>query len=183
MLLFIEKQPNLKLSLICFHETERQTIKNKLNAKESALAAGYTEKAAQSRATVLLKRERVQKRIREKLQKALKDSELNPEYVLRGLREIFERCMQYSEIIDPLTGLGTGTFKFEPHAALKALELMGRNFGMFSADVTVNLNIGLDVKLNKARQRALEGIKPAAEIKDITAEARDINALYSSALA
>lgn len=141
----------------------------------SAIAAGYPKRSAAVRGAELLRKESVQKALKKRLKLVLKKQNLSPEFVLTGLREVFERCMQLKEVTDK-EGVGLGVFKFEPQAALKALELIGRNYDMFSPDVVVNLNVDLDKQLMKARNRISEIRREKKSLKDITEETVDLSA-------
>lgn len=154
------------------------------NITQAAITAGYSERGADVRGVELLRKERVQKALKKRLKLVLKKQKLSPEFVLTGLREVFERCMQLKEVTDK-EGRKLGVFKFEPRAALKALELIGKNYDMFSPDVVVNLNIELDQQLSTARKRIADiartnkqtkttGKKP---LKDVTAETKEIKPL------
>ena len=138
---------------------------------KSAILAGYAAKSASVRASEMLSRDSIQKALRKRLKLTLKKQNLSPEYVLTGLREVFERCMQLKNVTNA-KGKKIGVYRFEPRAALKALELLGRNYDMFSPDVIVNLQVEIDSKLNESRQRALKLIESTEQLKDITDEVR-----------
>lgn len=145
------------------------------NAVKAAEFAGYTPKSAKVRAFEFIKSEKIQRALQERLQLTIKKAKLSPEFVLKGLREIFERCMQFKEATDR-DGKKLGYFKFEPNPALKALELIGRNYDMFSPNVVVNLNVEIDKQLAAARKRAASLIAVKQEIKDVTKETKDLKA-------
>jgi phage terminase small subunit len=143
------------------------------NPIESAKQAGYKRENASAMASRLLSDFRIQKALQQRLELAATFENLTPSYVLRGLREIYERCMQMKPIVDKF-GVPVGTYTFEPMPAIKALELIGKNFDMFSPDVVVNMNVEIDQELAGARQRALTRIA-GDKIKDITDETKALN--------
>jgi phage terminase small subunit len=59
------------------------------------------------------------------------------EYVMQGLREVAERCMQKKPVLDR-QGEFTGEWQFNPQGANKAYELMGKELGMFNDKVEVS---------------------------------------------
>lgn len=82
----------------------------------------------------------------ERLEAALEDAGINNVYVLRGAREVFERCMQGVQVLDR-EGAPTGEWKFDARGALGALDVMAKYLKMFgdvrpadSADADANKN-------------------------------------------
>lgn len=139
----------------------------------AAEKAGYSAKGAWNRASMLLRKPHIQQALKERLKLTLEHQKLKPSYVLDGLREIFERCMQIKPVV--ISGVvQKGKFRFSPTQAIRALELLGKNFNMFTPDVVVNLNIELDKELSVARTRALELMKAKEQIRDITGETDDL---------
>jgi phage terminase small subunit len=52
------------------------------------------------------------------------------DWVIAQLREVVERCMEPEPVLDR-AGNPTGGFTFNPTAANRALELIGKHLGMF----------------------------------------------------
>lgn len=140
----------------------------------SAIAAGYAASGAHVRASKLLNSKHIQDALRVRLRLTPEFQKLSPTYVLEGLQECAERCMQTRPARDA-SGKALGYFKFNPHGAIKAYELIGKNYDMFSPDVIVNINVDLAQQLSQARQRASELQKVKKEIKDVTDEINTLN--------
>jgi hypothetical protein len=60
----------------------------------------------------------------------LKDLRVNQAYVTDRLTTLVDRCMQAVPVLNR-RGNATGQYKFEPMAAVKSLELLGLEQGMF----------------------------------------------------
>lgn len=91
-----------------------------LNGTQAAIRAGYAVSGAHTEAHRLLEDPEVKAMV-EQGQKALQErAEVTQEYVVRELKEIVRRCT-------------TGTV-YNPKAATKALELLGKHLGMFKED-------------------------------------------------
>ncbi len=61
----------------------------------------------------------------------LKDLRVNQAYVTDRLVALVDRCMQAVPVLNR-RGNATGQYKFEPMAAVKSLELLGLEQGMFA---------------------------------------------------
>ncbi len=155
-----------KIFIECFSET--------FNPEESAKIAGCKASSAAIRASEILARPHVQAELKKRLDLKVQHQKLRPAYVLEGLREVFERCMQIRPVLDK-AGKSIGKFMFNPHGAIKALKLIGQNYDMFSPDVVVNLNVELDKELTIARKRASELLTVKQEIVDITEETKQLS--------
>lgn len=132
-----------------------------MDASGSAIAAKYSPASAGTAATGVLNRPRVIKELKKRLKLSVTYEALSPLYVLRGLREVYERCMQVRPVVDnhgvqKTDDDGNHLWQFRPQQAIRALELIGKNYDMFSPDVVVNVNIDLDNRLAKARIQAAE---------------------------
>ena len=62
---------------------------------------------------------------------AFRRSTVNREYVLAALQEVAERCMQRRPVRDA-NGKVLGDWTFNPASAIRALELLGKQLGLFS---------------------------------------------------
>lgn len=91
-------------------------------------------------------------------ERAIDTLEISREWVLRGLKENAERCMQAVAMVDE-KGNPIGEFKHQAQAANRAYELIGKEFGMFvdrsmdvpNPDADVN-EMTRDEKLAEARR-------------------------------
>lgn len=95
------------------------------NGAQAAVKAGYSSKAAKEQASRLLTNVNVQAAITEGNNRRRKETEITQDWVLQSLRKIAERCIEQD---------------FEPHAAIKALALLGKHLQLFNntkVDVTV----------------------------------------------
>jgi phage terminase small subunit len=152
-----------------------------MNAAEAIKAAGFSPNHTDVQVSRVMKSELVQAELRKRLNLATQRAKLDPSYVLNGLREIYERCMQAKPRLDRL-GRKTGEWTFNPVSAIKALELLGKNFDLWAPDVVVNLNCTIDKELTQARRRAQHlpdtqagSIPEDLQIKDITNQTQRIN--------
>jgi phage terminase small subunit len=59
---------------------------------------------------------------------------IDAEWVLKNLVEVANRCMQGVPVLDK-EGNPTGEWKFEPNAANRSLELLGKHIGMFAEKI------------------------------------------------
>jgi phage terminase small subunit len=110
-----------------------------MSGKDAYIAAGYSArgKSAEAAGSTLLRNHKVQwalARVREELAERTK---VTKEYVMQGLKENYERCMQAVEVYDK-EGNPTGVWQWQPQAANKSLELMGKELGMFGDKVEVS---------------------------------------------
>lgn len=104
-----------------------------LNATQAAIRAGYSPDAARSYASQLLDREEVAAYISEKQAKISGKLGWSYERVLLNFANVYERCMQGEPVTDR-DGNPTGEWKFEPMAALKANENIGKHIGFYEKD-------------------------------------------------
>lgn len=89
-----------------------------LNATQAAIRSGYSQDSAASIGYENLRKPEIQKRLKE-LQIQQKDLTLvTPEYVITRLLRLVDTCM-------------TSYTRWNPSAAVKALELLGKHQGMF----------------------------------------------------
>lgn len=75
-------------------------------------------------------RAEIEKTEHKAIERAAEAVGITKEWVLERLRENVERCMQRVAVLDA-DGEPIGQWKFEPAAANKALELLGRHVGLF----------------------------------------------------
>jgi len=109
-----------------------------LNATQAAIRAGYSEKTANEQGARLLANVSVQAAIGEAMKEREKRTEISQDYVLRGIKELIERCIQ-AEPVRGKEGNETGEYRFEAFAALKGYELLGKHLKMFTEKSEVDL--------------------------------------------
>lgn len=128
-----------------------------LNATQAAIRAGYSEDTAKEMGYENLTKPHIQEAIQEAQNKRSERTQITQDDVIRRLIEIADistgkKAITETEIARTEGGVivGTDVTKtcFEPHAANKALELLGKHLGMFRDKVEVsgavtNQNINL----------------------------------------
>lgn len=109
------------------HERYAQSMAAGKTATEAMADAGYADPRNSTRLT---KNEEIRSRIDELQEKAAEKALISRQWVIERLVTNVDRAMQVEEIKDN-KGLGTGEFKYEGAVANKALELLGKDIGMF----------------------------------------------------
>ena len=97
----------------------------KRNATAAAVAAGYSQKRAKKTARELLHDPDVQLALHEKQMAALGGANVDPSYVIMGIRDTVERCR----------GLGKA---FNPISALRGFELLGKYLKLWTDKLEMN---------------------------------------------
>jgi phage terminase small subunit len=93
-----------------------------LNATQAAIRAGYSPKTANEQASRLLANVNVASVVQEEMDKRAKRTEIDADYVLTGIRNVTETVAKEGE-------------GFNPQAALKGYELMGKHLKLFTDKV------------------------------------------------
>lgn len=110
-----------------------------LNATQSAIRAGYSEKTANEQGSRLLANVSISEAIAEAQNKRTERTEITQDYVLTNIQKVIERCMQVQQVDNCLTQTEDGelaqAFMFKEQGALKGLELLGKHLGMFKDKV------------------------------------------------
>src|SRR5215472_10894611 len=117
------------------HEQFATLIAGGMSPTRAYSAAGFTGKGAAQSASRLAKTPPVAARIAEltrdlsslSVQRAVVDRQ----YVLSRLRENVERAMQAEPVLDS-KGKPVGTYRYDGSVANRALELLGKELGMFA---------------------------------------------------
>lgn len=124
-----------------------------LNATQAAIRAGYSKKNAQNIASENLAKPMIRKYIDEKMAK--KDSELiaKQDEVLRYLTSVLRGKSVGTEIVVEGTGDGCSearTMQKEPSEKdrLKAAELLGKRYGLFTDKVDINADAELTITVD-----------------------------------
>ena len=112
----------------------RAYVENDGNKRQAAISAGYALKSAGSTGYRLANTAHVQEEImayeKRQAERADVSSLVDRDWVLRGFKQIFERCMAAEPILD-IKGEETGEFRFNATGANKSLEHLGKAIGMF----------------------------------------------------
>lgn len=104
-----------------------------LNGTQAAIRAGYSKKTANEQAAQLLAKLSISAVIQKAMDERAKRTEIDADYVLTGIKELTERCIQATPVI--VDGQPTGEYKFEASAALKGYELLGKHLKLFTDKV------------------------------------------------
>jgi phage terminase small subunit len=104
---------------------------------------GCTEDAARKAGSRLLTnvdiKSEIVRRQEEVNKKVEEDTGISVQWVLESFKTVADRCMQAEEIKDK-EGNGTGEWRFDSSGANKAIESIGRYFGMFNDKLKVDAN-------------------------------------------
>ena len=111
-----------------------------LNATRAAVRAGYSERNAGKIGHELLEKTRISKAIQDAQKKRSERVEITQDYVLKGLKEITERCMQRAPVCtmkgeQVVDEEGNNLWAFDGKTACRAFELLGKHLGMFTDKV------------------------------------------------
>lgn len=99
-----------------------------LNATQAAIRAGYSEHTAKDIACENLAKPNIAEKIAELKAERSKRVKIDADYVLTGLKELNDICMGKKEVsITNRDGATESTKLFEPAAANKSYELMGKH--------------------------------------------------------
>jgi phage terminase small subunit len=121
--------------------SQREAYKQAYDCKK------MTDKTIDEAACKLANDSKVITRIKELTDELKAKNMVTVEWVLKRLVELNDRCMQGIPVYDR-EGNETGEWKFEPNAANKSLELIGKHLGMFTdkvESVNKNHNINEDI--------------------------------------
>jgi phage terminase small subunit len=111
-----------------------------LNATQAAIRAGYSPKTADQYGHQLLKKTLVAAAVQAEMDKRSARIELTADYVLNGLREVAERCMERAPVMagrgenaqQAVDEEGRHVWTFDATGANKAFELLGKHLKLFT---------------------------------------------------
>lgn len=123
-----------------------------LNATQAAIRAGYSEKTAGSIGHENLQKPEISRAIAEAFEARKKRVELEADYVLLGLQEVAERCMQRAPVmvfdrgtrrmVQAQDSEGRDLWQFDSTGANRALELLGKHLQLFTDKVQHSGSVG-----------------------------------------
>ena len=116
------------------HEQFAELVASGRAPSEAYSSVGFSKKTAYTCGPRLVRQASVQARIAELQQVIAKTTVMRAEidrgYVLAGLRKNYERALQAEPVLDK-NGNPTGQYTWNGAVANRALELMGKELGMF----------------------------------------------------
>ncbi len=134
------------------HERFAQALMQGKSADAAYQEAGF--KPNRGNATTLKAKQSIQDRVAELQSRVVKNVVLSKEWVIERLIENADRAMQAVEVKDH-KGIGTGEYKYDGAVANKALELLGKEVGMFIDRKEVGAPGEFDsLNLEEKRERA-----------------------------
>jgi|SRR5579871_1665144 len=139
------------------HEHFAQLIAAGESATKAYGLAGYSEKGAAASANRLLKDAKVHARVQELQaavsERAVEKAALDRAWVLDRLKENVERAMQAAAPVDE-EGHPCGEYRYEGQTANRALELIGKELGMFKDQQRVEMEFGSIAETLRMKQEA-----------------------------
>jgi len=125
----LEKLLNLRQRKYVLH------LVSGMSQTDAAIAAGYSPKTAASQASDLLKIPKILAYRRALTCAVLERACLTPESIAINLFGIYTRCMQAMPVeiwdYEQRCYVKTGEFQFDSRGAIRVMELLGKNLGMF----------------------------------------------------
>lgn len=110
----------------------REYLKD-LNGAQAAVRAGYSPESAKEIASENLTKPNVLEYVQSLMAERIERTKIDADYVINSIHEITERCKQAIPVI--VDGQPTGEYRFEPNAALKGCELLGKHLKLFTDKV------------------------------------------------
>lgn len=129
-------------------KTKNLTIR--FNARQAAIAAGYSPRSAHDRGCKLLGMDEIQREVQRLIDSTAAKQEITAQEILRRLDTIYSRCMQAVPVIDE-HGSEVGEWKFSASGATRACELIGRYLRMWQAEGQINVHVTVDQARDFAR--------------------------------
>ena len=143
-------------------------IASGLTAEKAYISAGYSANGASQSASRMLRNAQIRARIRglrkDIAERAIAKSAPTKNYVISQLMTIVERCMQHEPLRDK-SGCVLGYARYTPMVAIRALELLGKELGMFKGRPERQKAIE-HMTLEEMKQRQAELDKRLKELED-----------------
>lgn len=116
------------------NEKQRRFVEEYLNdpnATQAAIRAGYEPRTARVTGPRLLQNVAVSRALEVAREARSARAQCTADWVLEGLRAVYQRCMTEVKPVLDMRGDPTGEFAFDSKGANKSLELVGKHLGMF----------------------------------------------------
>ena len=127
-----------------------------MHMTHAAMAAGYSQKSAYNQGSRLMKRDDIRARVHAIQDNMATELGITEGSILKRLNEIADKCMQEGPVKqkDPETGTQVilGYKKMDSAGANRALELLGKQLGMFKD----NINAEVHANFTEADRRLVE---------------------------
>lgn len=126
-----------------------------LNGAQAAIRAGYSEKTAKQIAAENLTKPYLQEYLSKLIKERSNRVEIDADYVIRGIKELTERCIQAVPVLDD-KGNETGEWRFEVSGAFKGYELLGKHLSLFTDKIEHDgeININVNKRIHNADDRS-----------------------------
>ncbi|HTE34070.1 MAG TPA: terminase small subunit [Chryseolinea sp.] len=121
------------------------------NATQAAIRAGYSKKTAGQIGEQNLKKLEISAYVRELKEKQIERTEITADFVLTGLKEVAQRCLQKIPVMEwdyenkmlvpSRDEDGNAIWEFDSGGANKSFELLGKHLGLFEKDNKRDLSI------------------------------------------
>ena len=119
-----------------------------MSGKAAAIKAGYSKLYAETTASKLTINPKVREYIDYLQLRAEEKAIVSPAFVLSGLKENAQRCMQHTPVCNE-EGEEIGEYVWNPSPANKAFELLGKHLGLFDERMHLELSlVGAIASLN-----------------------------------
>jgi len=112
-----------------------------LNATQAAKRAGYSARNADKIGHELLGKTGVAAAVQNAMDERAERTAITADYVLEGIRDVTARCAKEGD-------------EFNPPAALKGYELLGKHLKLFTDRIDIGVSDDVAAMIASARQRA-----------------------------